>query len=52
MVKGSLLTLAPALPVPPARRFTAGEASRLLTAWAYLRRRQPFNPGGQQVGGC
>lgn len=25
-------------------RFSAGEASRLLTAWAYLRRRQPFNP--------
>ncbi|KAI7838430.1 hypothetical protein COHA_007694 [Chlorella ohadii] len=25
-------------------RFSASEGSRLLTAWAYLRRRQPFNP--------
>jgi hypothetical protein len=32
-------------------RFSAGEASRLLTAWAYLRRRQPFNPDSYNFSG-
>ena len=29
------------------RRFSASEGARLLAAWASLRRRQPFNPGGR-----
>lgn len=32
-------------PPPPHRCFSTSEAVRLLTAWAELRRRMPFNPG-------
>ncbi len=40
-----LMLPSPSLCPSTRRRFSASEGSRLLTAWAYLRRRQPFNPG-------
>lgn len=41
----ALTLTAPSHHISTRRRFSASEGSRLLTAWAYLRRRQPFNPG-------